>query len=110
MSETMKEFLKAVSADRELAEKAKTMDKDALISMAKEMGFELTEADFTAPEGEMSQKELAGISGGGACYCAVGGGGTKGEEDSVCACVGDGFGFVNDGGMRCMCTFAGYGE
>lgn len=112
MTETMKAFLEAVSKDEEQGKKIRKMaDKAEILAAAKEMGYALTEADFEAPEGEMSEKELAGVSGGGDCYCAAGGGGTEGEwGDEVCACVFIGYGMgymVHD---RCRCALYGYGK
>lgn len=120
MTANMKLFMELVSADKELALKASTAQKDMLIVIAKENGIELTEEDFAAPVGEMSDDELDAVVGGGECYCAVGGGGTKegahgyaeqywGGLD-VCACVLAGFGHYGNGKERCGCAFAGGGS
>ena len=54
MTENMKKFLEKVSADKALAEKFANLDKDAVVALAKELGIELTEADFAQPEGEIT--------------------------------------------------------
>ena len=72
MSENLKKFLEAVSKDENLREKAeafvKNADKEqaiaAAINLAKQLGIELAEADFEAPEEEISEEELAVVSGG----------------------------------------------
>ncbi len=122
MTNNMKAFLETISKDRELIKKVSTItDKAEIIAMAKENGFELTEADFEAPEGELSESELSGVTGGGSCFCAAGGGGTAGGNDSVCACVVYGQGNIVDnptdeslkekaGTVRCVCIVSGVGQ
>ena len=112
MSENLKKFLEKVSEDRALAEKvSKETDQQALIDLAKEMGFELTAADFAKPAEELKDDELEAISGGDdvSCACALGGGGTKDSNDKTCACVLAGAGYSKRGWERCVCGFAGYG-
>ena len=120
MTENMKKFLELASANQELGMNISSADKDKLIVIAKENGIELTEADFVAPVGELSDDELETVAGGGECYCAMGGGGTKygahgyaekywGGLD-VCACVVAGFGYYKNGKERCGCAFAGGGS
>ncbi len=115
MSENMKAFLEAASKNEEMKEKLKaTTDKEALIALANECGFALTEADLTSPEGELSEDELAAVAGGdsGGCICVLagGGGGKQTDDDTYgCACVGYGQG--GDGSIddfTCWCT--GYGN
>ncbi len=128
MSENLKNFLEFIASNPELLEKAKQLKmddsekvKEITITFAKENGFELTEADFEAPEGELSESELSGLAGGGSCFCAAGGGGTEGGNDGVCACVGYGQGDIVDnptgeslkgygGRSRCVCILMGSGE
>ena len=118
MNGNMKDFLKKLSGNKELAEKAAKLDKEGLIALAKELGFELTEADFVQPDGAVSDDELEVVTGGDACYCAMGGGGTDGEKDNLCVCplVGAGMytGDDEDGGpgpwARCCCPMVGYGR
>lgn len=112
MTDNLKNFLSKVSQDPELARKMSKLNKEDLIAAAKEQGFALTEADLDNSEGAMSEDELSGVSGGGACYCAVGGGGTKDENDKhACGCVLMGIGDDNDrpNNQRCFCGGAGYG-
>ena len=58
MTENMKCFLAKVSEDKALAEKASKLEKDELIVLAKEMGVNLTEADFAQTESDISEGEL----------------------------------------------------
>ena len=129
MTGIMKNFLKKLSENKELAEKAAKLDKEALIALAKELGFELTEADFAQPEASLSEDELTVIHGGATstqeeqdwadfnncsgpngtqdCFCAAGGGGQRDENGDVCACVGYGQGYR--GGQKCICPLVGVG-
>ena len=117
MSENMKNFLAKISENKALAEKTAKLDKEALLALAKELGFDLTEADFTKPEGELNENELTALAGGKACYCVVGGGGEADSQDDVCACVAYGQGHVsedsnytlNRGCVRCVCVLGGGG-
>lgn len=112
MSENLKKFFEKVSADEELAAKVSAeADVAKLIALAKELGFELTEADFKKPVEEISDDELDNVAGGGdvSCACAMGGGGTKDSNDKTCACVLAGAGYSKSGRERCVCGFAGYG-
>ena len=112
MNENLKKFLEKVSEDRALAEKVGAeKDPQALIALAKEMGFELTAADLERPAEELSDDELDTVAGGGdvSCACAMGGGGTKDSNDKTCACVLAGAGYSTQGRERCVCGFAGYG-
>lgn len=63
MTTTMKAFLEKLSADKELAIKASKLDKAELIALAKELGLDLTEADF-APDASMDDAELTTVVGG----------------------------------------------
>lgn len=112
MSENLKKFLEKVSEDKALAEKVGAeKDPAALIALAKDMGFELTEADFKKPVEEVADDELDAVVGGSdvSCACAFGGGGTKDVNDRTCACVLAGAGYDKNGRERCLCGFAGYG-
>lgn len=111
MTETMKNFLAKVSKGTALAEKIGKLEKAELIAMAKELGFELTEADFVQPEGEISENEMDAVVGGyKRCACYTGGGGKEDSEGEVCACVVAGGGISKvDGEARCACVWAGTG-
>ncbi len=115
MSENMKKFLELVSKDETLKQKMqafKDMEPaDAIsagITLAKELGIELTEADFAKEKsaGELSDEELDAVAGGD-CGCFLGGGGTitsEGEE-YTCACVG-----MGGGAYHCLCPVGGIGK
>jgi len=112
MTENLKKFLEAVSANKELAEKMSKATKEELIAIAKEMGFELTEADFEKPTAqELSDDELDTVAGGAYCICCMGGGGKADSNNKTCACVLAGAGEYQDGsGCYCVCALAGDGH
>ena len=125
MTENLKNFLKFVGSNEEIQKKAKELKsenpeeaKEIAIAFAAENGFELTEADFDAPEGELSERELSDVAGGGddwnGCFCPlVGGGGGEDDDDETfgCACVGYGQGGdANDDNWQCICVVSGAGE
>lgn len=92
MNENLKEFLRKAAEDPAWIEQNKDIeDKDeaiaAAVAKAAELGIPLTEADFEAPDEELSEDELAAVAGGTKCSCAVGGGGTDDGYGDVCACV-----------------------
>ena len=103
MTENQKKFLEAASKNEELRKKINEMDQKTIIVAAKELGIELSEADFIQPDGELNADELEAVTGGGKCECVAGGGGTRTGEDDVCACVMAGAGFYDAGGPRCEC-------
>jgi len=110
MTENFKKFLEAVSKDEELTAKVGVMGKDELLALAKKLGLELTESDLEKSN-ELSDDELDTVAGGSdvSCACAMGGGGTKDNNDKTCACVLAGAGYSTNGRERCVCGFAGYG-
>ena len=129
MTENLKKFLEAVSKDEALQAKVNALDSNketamaGVIALAKELGIELTEADFAQPDGEISEDELETINGGGcptagtvnnSCYCAAaGGGGGKQKDEDIwgCACVAYGQGGdAKDDHTTCMCVLYGHGE
>lgn len=112
MNENMKKFLELVSKDKDAVTKLNSLDKDGVISMAKEYGITLTLDDFQAPEGEVSEAELDTVAGGISCFCVLGGGGTGSSStgSKTCACVGAGVGLTKDGEGRCVCAAAGSGS
>ncbi len=112
MSENLRKFLEKVSENPELAAKiGNEADADKLIAMAKELGFALTKADFEKKPEEVADDDLDAAHGGSdvSCACAMGGGGTKDNNDKTCACVLAGAGYSKSGRERCVCGFAGYG-
>ena len=121
MTENMNKFLELVSQNTELAAKVNVADKNELIAMAKEMGIDLTEADFAQQAAELSDDELDAVAGGGVCVCVAGGGGSKkGASDDAkkywngldaCACVLGGMGYYGNGDrIRCTCMVGGNGS
>ena len=121
MSENMKKFLELVSKDENLKKKALAFNNmetakaiQAVIAFAKELGIELTEADFAKKEsdGELSDDELDAVAGGGGCGCAFGGGGDGTDnfgDDYTCACVGYGQGGQGVDRLNCVCPVVGGG-
>ncbi len=112
MTENLKKFLETVSKDEALTAKVGTMGKDELVALAKELGIELTDADLEKPAvQELDDDDLDTVAGGDdvSCACALGGGGTKDNNDKTCACVLAGGGYTKSGRERCVCGFAGYG-
>ena len=110
MTENMKKFLEAMSKDEALRKKATTMGKEDLLAMAKELGIDLTEADFAQPEGEMNANELDAVAGGGACACVTLGAGTYEGKDNACGCYIYGTGDASSSEERCFCVYGGYGD
>ncbi len=127
MSENLKKFLELVSKDENLKQKMLAFNDmepaDAIsagIALAKELGIELSEADFAKEEscGELNDDELDAVSGGstdGFCVCAFagGGGGIDNKDNNTygCACVMYGQG--GDGrpeDKNCQCIAHGWGE
>lgn len=112
MTENMQKFLETISSNEELKAKLENASKESIVSLAREVGITLTDADFEAQQGEISDDELDAVAGGKYCYCAAGGGGT-GESSTntkTCVCVGSGGGRTKTGQTRCACVMAGYGE
>lgn len=110
MTENLKKFLETVSKSDELTARIGSMGKEELITLAKELGIELTENDFVQ-KSELDDDDLDAVVGGAdvSCACAMGGGGTKDSNDKACACVLSGAGYVKNGPNRCVCCFAGCG-
>ena len=110
MTENMKKFLELVSQNTELVAKIDAVDKATLIEIAKELGIDLTEADFAQQAIELSDDELDAVAGGNICACAMGGGGSAGGKDAVCVCVIGGGGESKGGSARCGCVLCGTGQ
>lgn len=110
MTENLKKFLETVSAQEELGKKASAASKEELMAMAKELGLELTEADFEQKSAELSDDELEAVSGGSSCSCPMSGGGKQDGDDDVCACNLTGLGYDIRMNIRCLCQFDGYGR
>ena len=130
MKESMQAFIELVSKDEELRasveeitgsdEKQETLSdesKQQIIALAKEHGIELSSEDFEFNKEDLTDEELAVISGGsGGCGCAGSGYGQGTREgdssiDFYCACVlmGVGMDGAAPAGSYCFCTFVGGG-
>ena len=76
--EQLRAFIEKVKADTSLQEKLKAAaDSDAVLAIAKEAGFMISAEDLTEAQSEVSDEELEGAAGGGACTLAGGDWGTK---------------------------------
>ena len=105
MTEIMKKFLELVSADKEPTEMIGTANREELISMAKKMGIELTDADFTKPDLQaLDDGELDVVAGGSECYCSRSGSGAGDDNCTTCACTLGGHGDSLDASGRCSCS------
>ncbi len=104
MTETMKKFLEALSGDAEMTEKVRNAKSaEEVAELAGTLGLTLTEEDFQAPEGEVSDEELEGVAGGltfNFCDCLLGGGGS-GIFPGPCACIDGGGGGSKPSGCDC---------
>jgi len=115
MSDNMKKFLELVSKDENLKQKMQSFNDmepekaiQAGIALAKELGIELSEADFTEEksDGELNDDELDAVAGGGDCACIAGGGGTVYDDsDHFCPCI-----VYGQGSDICFCAVIGVGE
>lgn len=122
MSDKMNAFLEAASRDRDLMEKLRKAETpQAVIALAEEKGFPLTEEDLKPAKAEtVSDEELDAVAGGTVCFCVPCGGGEAGVIDRLCACVMFGIGdYVvsrgSDGKItmvegRCYCLSGGGGK
>ena len=90
MTENMRKLLEIVSKDEALTAKIGAMGMEEILALAKELGIELTEADLEKPAvQELDDDDLDTVAGGSdvSCACAMGGGGTKDDNDKTCACA-----------------------
>lgn len=99
---------------KELHADSQSEMQEQMIVLLKEYGVELTDEDFKAPGGELSDDELEAVSGGGGCGCPVFGGG--GGDYLKCVCVIGGLGNIVVNGVKypvdyggCLCPAAGAG-
>ena len=110
MTENVQKFLTAVTKNDEMYSKMNGATKEEMIAMAKELGIELTEADFEQKSTELNDAELEAVAGGDVCVCVAGGGGTSTEDEKTCACVMGGGGEWWNGECRCACVLTGVGS
>ena len=71
--EQLKAFLEAVKADAGLQEKLKAAGHtDAVVAIAKAVGFVITAEELKRAQAEISEEELEGVAGGGTfTFCGV---------------------------------------
>ena len=63
--EQLKAFLEAVKADAGLQQKLKGAgDADAVLAIAKEVGFAISAEELKSTQSEISEEELEGVAGG----------------------------------------------
>ena len=115
MSDNMKKFLELVSKDEALKKKLQALNDmepakaiSAGITLAKELGIELSEADFAKEKSGdgLSDEELDAVAGGGDCACIAGGGGTVYDDsEHFCPCI-----VYGQGSDICFCAVIGVGE
>ena len=68
--EQLKSFWEAIQADPSLQEKLKaSTDADAIATIAKEAGFEISAEEIKRAQSELSDEQLDGVA-GGVCRCA----------------------------------------
>jgi predicted ribosomally synthesized peptide with nif11-like leader len=66
--EQLKAFQEKVKGDTSLREKLKAAaDAGAVLSIAKEAGFSISTDELKNAQSKLSNKELEGVAGGGAC-------------------------------------------
>ena len=110
VNKNVKAFLEVAQADPELHDKLRQMDVDQLVAAAREKGFELSEADFAAPAGEMGDVELDNVAGGWAFCIAAGTGWGKNDNNTEwnCGCIASGG--VGGISSNCDCFVVGIGD
>lgn len=96
MTDNAKKLLQQLSQNKSLSEKFSRLNKDELLAAARELGYDLTEADLSAPESTLSDTELDAVVGGMECSCPVFGIGYSEDDsdDPNCACYQGGAGYV----------------
>ncbi len=127
MSDNMKKFLELVSKDEKLKQRMQSFNDmepaaaiSAGIALAKELGIELSEADFAKEESgdELNDDELDAVAGGGSadglCVCSLagGGGGTDRHDGDTYGCACAFYGQGGDGNaddFNCICVLGGVG-
>ena len=124
MTDSLKKFLEEASRDADLADKVNNAQTiDAVISLAREKGFDLTKKELqltSSVREQLDEDEVEAVAGGKACACVVGGGGEATNyyksKDLTCACVLTGVGYgrdnldANNTPTRCVCVGAGAGD
>lgn len=127
MSTALKQFLEEVSKNEELKAKVMALQElekneavQAVITLAKEAGYALTEEDFVAKkaEGELSDEEVEAVAGGERQFDDY----TREQEESeskteesfVCSLFGSSDDFCDcvfgGDGDDCVCFIYGFGD
>ena len=115
MTDKMRKFLETASEDPALIEKMRQAEtQEALIALAAEIGFTLTEEDLKEDlfEGAISDDEMDAVTGGSGCGCyGLGAGNQAGSMEQWCECVMFGTGWETDAEqeIRCICASVGEG-
>ena len=66
--EQLKAFIEKVKADTSFQEKLKSAaDSDAVLAIAKDAGCSISADDLKNAQSKLSNEELEGVAGGGAC-------------------------------------------
>lgn len=89
MTENIKKLLELVSGSEELKDKLNNATKETVITVAKEHGISLTDADFEANKSEISDEELCTVA-GGRYICSMFG--CDFGDLKVCSCTSSGSG------------------
>ncbi len=70
--EQLKSFWEAIQADPSLQEKLRaSTDADAIATIAKEAGFEISAEEIKRAQSELSDEQLEGVDGGVGCGSAA---------------------------------------
>ena len=121
MDDLKERIFELASQDDEFAEKLNAAETpEAAAALLADKGLDVSAGDLQAlaqpAEGavKLSEDELDAVAGGGACYCVVGGYGSKNDHgDYACGCAVAGYGdghYRNGKLCRCACFGEGGGE
>ncbi len=117
MNENVKKVLEAVSNDDSLMDKMKNASYEDVLAIAADLGLPLSKEDIDANKADLQSvdpEELADVSGGDKCVCAIGGSGKatrEGQRQCICALGGWGETDIVTGILtRCYCAWAGGGK
>ncbi|MFT4224310.1 Nif11-like leader peptide family natural product precursor [Dysgonomonas sp.] len=100
-SELQKKVLKNNSTGN-----AKEMAFEMIVSVAQEVGYEISKADLEEYAKDVEELDMA-IPDWGKCACSFGGYGYNSKDDCSCACVMGGGGKADRNGKFLCCVVAG---